>query len=177
MEDFTDLQRLLRLKSHEAPPADFMEDFLLEFHQRQRAEMLKRPLWRLALDRMEGALSSFQVPRYAYAGACGVALLVAGASANRILATTPGATTGLVASTGMAAGPNSGDANHFHPPAPQAIVRTPRLDIYSPRPSLSLAELDFDKPRAFTASPALPARNPRYVLDTRPVSYEQADSF
>ena len=86
-DDFTDLQRLLRLKRHETPPPDFMEDFLFEFHQRQRAELLKRPLWRLALDRFEGALPTFQVQRYAYAGSFAAVVLLAGISAKEFLVT------------------------------------------------------------------------------------------
>ncbi len=171
MEDFSDLQRLLRLKAHEAPPPDFMEDFLIEFHQRQRAELLKRSLWRLAMDRMEGALSGLQVSRYAYATACGVALVFAGISARHALSTAPNRG-GLMASAVLV----DQGAQGFHAPAPQVVVKSPRFNIYGPRPSLSLAELDFDKPRPATASMTT-GKHPRYVLDTQPVSYEQPDSL
>lgn len=173
MEDFTDLQRLLRLKSHEAPPPDFMEDFLLEFHQRQRAELLKRPLWRLAMDRMEGALSGFQVPRYAYATACGAVLIFAGASANHILGAAPGGRSAVAANSVATVSA----VQIFHAPAPQVVVRSPRFNIAGPRPSLSLAELDFEKPRPSSAGSTASMRHPRYVLDTQPVSYEQPDSL
>ena len=172
MEDFTDLQRLLRLKSYEIPPPDFMEDFLTELHQRQRAELLKRPLWRLAMDRFEGVLSDFQMPRYAYASACAVALMFAGVSANRILTSTP-RNTGLMASANVQKSVSQG----FHSPAPKVVVKSPRFDIYASRPTLSLAELDFDKPRPSNAGSVLSAKHPRYVLDAQPVSYEQPDSF
>ncbi len=84
-EEFTDLQRLLRLKRHEAPPPEYFEDFLWEFQRRQRAEMLKRPLWRLALDRFEGAIPNFSFPRYAYASASAVAVAAAVVVSGRIV--------------------------------------------------------------------------------------------
>lgn len=78
-EDFSSLQVLLRLKRYETPPADSVEDFLLEFHRRQRAELLRRPLWRIALDRLESffEVPTLATPRLAYAGACAVALSLA----------------------------------------------------------------------------------------------------
>lgn len=42
------LQGLLRLKQHEKPPADYFENFLEEFHQRQRQSLMQ-----------QGALSLF----------------------------------------------------------------------------------------------------------------------
>ena len=78
-EDFSSLQTLLRLKRYETPPADSVEDFLSEFHRRQRAELLRRPLWRIALDRLESLFDvpTLATPRLAYAGACAVALSLA----------------------------------------------------------------------------------------------------
>ncbi len=78
-EDFSSLQALLRLKRYETPPADSVEDFLSEFHRRQRAELLRRPLWRIALDRLESLFEvpTLATPRLAYAGACAVALSLA----------------------------------------------------------------------------------------------------
>lgn len=183
-DDFTDLQRLLRLKRHEAPPPDFMEDFLIEFHQRQRAELLKRPLWRLALDRFEGALPTFQVQRYAYAGSFAAAVLLAGVGARQLLvspvagANVSGTTIALVAPQQMAVPVKLDDQPQlrFNKPAPAYAYQSPRLDIYSQRPAVSLAEVDFDHPRPRAASATM-TRNPRYVLDAQPVSYERPESF
>lgn len=196
-EDFSDLQRLLRLKRHEAPPPDFLEDFLLEFRQRQRAELLKRPLWRLALDRLEGALPTFQFQRYAYAGSFAAVLAVAGVSAKQFLttpATTSSAQAGQVTVQTdvvrvMADRPTSTIAQsvaveqtddqppmRFKAPAYAYTAQPGRLSIYSQRPTVSLAEVDFEHPRPRAAS-ATVVRNPRYVLDAQPVSYEQPESF
>jgi hypothetical protein len=162
MEDLTDLQRLLRLKRYEAPPPEYFEDFLSEFQDRQRAEMLKRPLWRLALDRLEGALPTFQMSQAAYAGACAVALLVAGVSSERILTSPAGAT----ASAGKSA----------YASLERRATTRPKIDFYSSRPAFRLSELDFNQPRP-TAAAYTTAASPRYVLDSQPVSYGQPYSF
>jgi len=51
MEEFDDreIARLLRLKRYEQPPPGYFENFLHEFHRRQRDELLRQPLWRICL--------------------------------------------------------------------------------------------------------------------------------
>jgi hypothetical protein len=46
-----EIARLLRLKRYEQPPPGYFENFLREFHRRQRDEMLREPLWSICLDR------------------------------------------------------------------------------------------------------------------------------
>ena len=165
-DQFQDLQRLLRLKRHEAPPPGHHEDFMREFHRRQREELLRRPLWRLALDRLEAALPSFQPARYAYAGACATAVVAASIISTRILVT-PGH--GTVASANTAS------------VAVAAPVRPP-INILSPKSaSLRLSpELNFDQPRRVAASSSAASNRTRYVLDAspiQPVVYEQRSDF
>lgn len=165
-ENFDDLQRLLRLKRHEAPPPEYFEDFLFEFHRRQRAELLRRPLWRLALDRLEGALPSFSPARYAYAGSCALAVGAAALASGHILTSAPHG----VRKTGpgiVATSPAKGGS--------ALVANLPRLNLHNSRSAVRLPELNFDQPGKYTAS----ARNarPRYVLDAQPVSYEQPSSF
>ncbi len=162
--EFNDLQALLRLKKYEAPPTEYFEDFLFEFHRRQRAEMLRRPLWRLALDRLEGALPNFSPARTAYAGSFAVATVVAVAVSGQILTTRPAGARAPVALTA--------------PGHPVGLAQTPTfrpLDLHNSRSTVRLPEVNFDQPRQYTAS-ARSAR-PRYVLDTQPVSYVQRSSF
>ena len=162
-DDFKDLQTLLRLKRHEAPPTEYFEDFLFEFHRRQRAELLRRPLWRLALDRLDGALPAFTPARYAYAGSCALAVSAAAlASGHILLSHPPGARQSAITMVDTSAGPA----------ARKSVF--PSLSLHGDRAS-RLPELDFDQPRQYTAA-ARTAR-PRYVLDTQPVSYEQPSSF
>ena len=81
------ISKLLRLKRHELPPPGYFEDFLQEFQARQRAELIRRPLWEIAWDRMVSLAPSFQVPRMAYAAI--VALAVA---ASAMIIVRPGTT-------------------------------------------------------------------------------------
>src|SRR6266508_2375540 len=55
MDEFNDneIARLLRLKRHEQPPPGYFENFLHEFHRRQRDELLREPLWRILLERAQ----------------------------------------------------------------------------------------------------------------------------
>jgi len=80
MEPDEQISRLLRLKRHEQPPPGYFEDFLAEFQSRQRAELLKRPVWAILWDRFASTFSpTFQVPRLAYAGVAAVALIASAA--------------------------------------------------------------------------------------------------
>ena len=159
-DEFRDLQRLLRLKRHEVPPPAYFEDFMVEFHRRQREELLRRPLWRLALDRFEAAIPSFSPARYAYAGATVMAVVAASLVSTRILVT-PTTEPGRSSSVRSVA------------------ENSPKINIYSAKPSLRLApELNFDEPRRMAASSV--NNRTRYVLDApsvQPVVYEQRSDF
>ena len=69
----TDIHKLLRLKRYEHPTPDYFERFLDEFHERQRAELLRQPTWSLLWERVSGVFSDFAVPRLAYAGVAAAA--------------------------------------------------------------------------------------------------------
>src|SRR5437763_182705 len=58
MNEFDDneIARLLRLKRYEQPPPGYFENFLHEFHRRQRDEMVRQPLWRICLERAHGLM-------------------------------------------------------------------------------------------------------------------------
>ena len=60
MDNFDDneIGKLLRLKKYEQPPPGYFEDFLHEFHRRQRDELLREPLWSLVWQR----ISRFLLP-------------------------------------------------------------------------------------------------------------------
>ncbi|MEI6491823.1 MAG: hypothetical protein WCO94_04675 [Verrucomicrobiota bacterium] len=79
------ISKLLRLKRYEQPRPGYFEDFLQEFQDRQRAELIRRPLWEIAWDRIVSLAPAFQVPRMAYA-----TIVVLAVAATAVIVTHPG---------------------------------------------------------------------------------------
>ena len=69
------MHRVIRLKRYEKPPEGYFDNFLRDFHRRQRAELLKPSLATLLLERLHGILGEIRVPAMAYAGATVVAVV------------------------------------------------------------------------------------------------------
>ncbi len=72
------ISKLLRLKRHEQPRPGYFEDFLAEFQQRQRTELLRRPLWEIIGDRFSALLPTIEVPRFAYGAIAALAVASTG---------------------------------------------------------------------------------------------------
>jgi hypothetical protein len=148
-EDQDDISKLLRLKRFEQPPPAYFEDFLQEFQQRQRSQMLREPAWRIALDRL-GAFFGEQMPARIGYGLASTGVLVAAAIASfHILETQP-----VTEAVAVAQGP-----------APVAQTASLNFDTQVQLPNLPAI--------THTAS----FSTPRYVMDARPVSYEPPSSF
>ncbi len=81
MEEFDDneIGKLLRLKRYEQPPPGYFEDFLHEFHRRQRDELLRQPLWRICLERAQDFMFRLNVPSLTSYPAVAAAVLVCAA--------------------------------------------------------------------------------------------------
>lgn len=75
MSEFEDVQNLIRLKRHELPPEDFVEDFLVSFHQRQRVEMLNHSARGLLWERVTTYFDGLFAPKVSWAGAMAVAAI------------------------------------------------------------------------------------------------------
>jgi hypothetical protein len=73
------IAQLLRLKRYEQPPPDYFENFLHEFHRRQRErdELFRQPLWRICVECAEGFALRLNIRSLAPAG---IAVLVASAA-------------------------------------------------------------------------------------------------
>src|SRR3954466_4943833 len=71
--------KLLRLKKYEQPPPGYFENFLHEFHRRQRDELLKEPVWRIALQRTQDFLFRLNIPGVASYPALATAVVVCAA--------------------------------------------------------------------------------------------------
>src|SRR5438552_18843985 len=92
MDEFDDneIGRLLRLKRYEQPPPGYFENFLHEFHRRQRDELLRQPLWKIAVGRAQDFMMSLNVARLAsYPVAATAVLLCAAVISLKIYQTPP----------------------------------------------------------------------------------------
>ena len=69
MNDFKETRRLIRLKRYEQPPQDYHDNFLDEFRERQRAELLHRSSMRLFLERLATFTSDIGKSRWLIGGA------------------------------------------------------------------------------------------------------------
>src|SRR3954470_9172029 len=81
MDEFNenDIGKLLRLKRHEQPPPGYFENFLHEFHRRQRDEMSREPLWRICLQRAHDFMFRLNVPSLASYPVAAAAVLICAA--------------------------------------------------------------------------------------------------
>ena len=61
-----EIARLLRLKRYERPPQGYFENFLHEFHRRQRDELLRQPIWSVCTDRVRDFIFRHNVRPLAY---------------------------------------------------------------------------------------------------------------
>ena len=162
MEEFNDseIARLLRLKRYEQPPPAYFENFLHEFHRRQRNELLRQPLWRICLERAHSFMLRLDVPALASYPAAVTAVLVCGAIISlKIYQQPETARVGLQSPPALSVPANAeGEWNLASPVATQ-ILRT--------QPVRSFHE----SAQTHRAAP------PRYVLDSVPVSYEPTFRF
>src|SRR6187431_729085 len=74
--DEKDIGTLLRLKRHEQPPPCYFDNFLHEFHRRQRAELLRQPFWRIALQRASDFAAELKMPGLTSYPAAAAAVLI-----------------------------------------------------------------------------------------------------
>src|SRR5262249_13995065 len=146
----------LRLKRYEQPPPGYFENFLHEFHRRQRDELLRQPLWRICLERAQNFMSQLDMRSLASYPTAVAAMLVAAAifslrvyqqpETGRVVTQSP-----LILSLRVNA---EGEWNLASPGVGTQIFR--------PQPVRSFRE----SAQTHRAAP------PRYVLDSVPVSYE-----
>lgn len=77
MNDFENIQRLLRLKRYENPGDDFVEDFVTQFRERQRSELLRQSARGLLWERVNTFFSDLISPKWATASATAAFAIVA----------------------------------------------------------------------------------------------------
>ena len=160
------LRTLLRLKRYEQPPPGYFDQLLRDVHRRQRSELLRRPLWKIAFERMQTFFGEHSMSPASYAGAMAT-LLIFGVGVISMVA--PGTPSGSSVSSGPALAATTVKAQ-----APQA---SPGLSLQVPvSAGRIMAGVETSKSRSPNRA-AQVVRHPRYVIDARPVSYEPTFSF
>jgi energy-converting hydrogenase Eha subunit A len=162
MDQFDDkeLAALLRLKRYEQPPPEYFENFLHEFHRRQRDELLRQPLWRICLERAHDFMLRLNVPALSsYPAAVTAALVCAAVITLKLYQTPEPVRISAHAVSALTAPVNATSELTLASPVATHVL--------SPQP---LRQLD-ERARAHRAAP------PRYVLDSVPVSYESTFRF
>ena len=163
MLDGHELQKLLRIKRFEQPPPGYFDRALIELHQRQREELLRRPATLIWWERFVSWLWKFRVPSYAYGAMFGVFVVVVTIVGSGLWAPYKDAT--------------DSSANRVVVSGPEA------QEVVANRLSLG-GNLDWSKFHQTASSPKVvpvigPSQTalPRYVLDGRPLTYKASFSF
>jgi hypothetical protein len=158
------LSALLRIKRFEQPPPQYFDRLLQDIHRRQRSELLRRPLWKIAAERVQTFFSEHSMGHLSYAGAL-ASILVVGVAGIGLM--TSGGSVEVVSNGGHASGGRS------------ALVA-------AAAPQEKLLNIENAKSRLVLDSPSLPSAQPgympvaherRYVIDARPVSYEPSSAY
>lgn len=160
--DDKDIATLLRLKRHEQPPPSYFDNFLHEFHRRQRAELLRQPLWRLALQRAQDFMFQVNVPSLTSYPVAAAAILVCAA----------------VLSLKVYQAPQESSYAAMTAHQPDAITVSSPAHAGWSLTSNPIAAHDIGSMPLRTSNDSVRTRRlaapPRYVLDSTPVSYEPA---
>jgi hypothetical protein len=161
--DENQITKLLRLKRYEQPSPRYFENFLHEFHRRQRDELLRRPLWRICIDRARDFVLGFNLSSLTSYPAAATAVLVCAAVISLKLYQTPMPSQVAVQDRPVQA---------FTAPAPAdeewTLASPVATRVFSTKSLHSFDE------SAHTHRAGTP---PRYVLDSVPVSYETTFRF
>lgn len=75
MNEFEETQKIIGLKRYEKPPEGYLDDFVEEFHKRQRVELMKRSSRSLFFERLGTYLPDFGKQRWLVAGGAACAVL------------------------------------------------------------------------------------------------------
>lgn len=190
MTEEQQLQALLRLKRYEQPPAGYYEKLLRDVHRKQRSELLRRPLWSIAWERLQTLFSEHSMGNVSYAGA------MAGVAVAGILAINAASKSGVGTGPSIASAATHPAASEAQPAELHQPLQAPQLaqtrlvaatapvltldgDAFAATSDASDADVD-DELHDARLLPAKAARTfgtvrqPRYVIDSRPVSYEAA---
>lgn len=157
--DETQLKALLRLKRYEQPPPGYFDDLLNNVHRRQREELLRRPSWQIAMDRVRAFFAPLRV-EWGHAMSM-AALLVIGIGVIRIAL--PERTAGASRVANLA---ESTVRQHV-----AAASNGERVVTLQPHSSPILA-VNAERPSSRNTDRAGAEAPTRFIIDTQPASYE-----
>ena len=174
------LSALLRLKRFEQPPPGYFEKLVQDVHRRQRADLLRRPLWKIAIERVQTFFGEHSMGRLQYGGAMAAVLVTGVTIFGLSYPSKPGSTpTSAVALAAV------GDIE-VPAQAPSSVVDLRRDDNTRPQllslqeaqePAMGVANPNLEEP--VLNARLLPERTTpatvvthRYIIDNRPASYE-----
>ena len=167
MDEFNDneIAKLLRLKRYERPPSDYFENFLHEFHLRQRNELLREPLWRICWERAHDFFFRLNVPSLTSYPAAVAAMLICAAVISLKIYQQPGA-------MNVAIENRPAISASLNPEGEWTLASPVATRVFTTQP------LRRSNRGAQThASDSFRRTPPRYVLDSVPVSYESNFRF
>ena len=146
--DENQLQALLRIKRYENPPPGYFDSLLDRVHRRQREEMLRRPAWQIAVERLRAFFAPLHMD-WRHAGSM-AAVLIVGIAAIRVAIPER-----ITNSTQVASAVEGGN-----------------LQVSAPNITLQPAgaqPLTAHQNRHVQRDPDAPVR---FIIDAQPVSYE-----
>ncbi len=162
LDDDNEIGKLLRLKKFEQPPPGYFENFLHEFHRRQRDELLRQPVWSVLWQRLSESSFRLNIPSLTSYPAAVAAVLVCAAVVSLKIYQAPQASTFAV-STQVAV--------PFDPPPMDDFTLNSPVTLASRSLEPDLSRRMDESAHTHRATP------PRYVLDRLPVSYEPSFNF
>jgi hypothetical protein len=163
------ISALLRLKRFEQPPPGYFDKLLQDVHRRQRADLLRRPAWKLALERVQTFFSEHSMGYRAYAGAAtavvvaGLAVIGSSFSGKQGAGTSAPALAARTAPVNLLSGRSTTETLLTLEGTKVAMASMPEVDS-------SVANARLFPSRISRGT--IPGRQPRYVIDAQPASYE-----
>jgi hypothetical protein len=166
MDEFNDneIGKLLRLKRYEQPAPGYFENFLHEFHRRQRDEMLREPLWKICLQRAQDFMFRLNVPALTSYPVAAAAVLVCAAVISLRVYQAPETTTPVAMQNQQTFAAPANVEGEWTLASPVATR------VFTAQPIRKFNESVYTHSRSGGTPP-------RYVLDSVPVSYETAFRF
>jgi hypothetical protein len=168
--DENEIGKLLRLKKFEQPPPGYFENFLHEFHRRQRNELLRQPVWSVLWQRFSDSLFRLNIRSLtSYPAAVAAALVCAAVVSLKVYQAPQPSGVAMTDSSAVI----------LHESVIDQLPPERVADNFTLRPPLATRSLgpDLSHPQLNESAYTHRATPPRYVLDRLPVSYEPSFNF